>query len=229
MMIQAESIEAEAANARGRAGVMADDSVRVALEQLIRASGEGYAAVSRLLGRNPAYIQQFIKRGVPRRLSELDRRLIAGHFGVSEDLLGAPAAAPHPAPRVPAPLLAIAPLAAVSPDDPPLSFDAAMLRPLPDTRLGALAMHRLEGDSMAPTLLDGDLLLVDTADRAAPRDGLHVIASDGARLVKRLSVHPVTRRIAILSDNSAYPSFPDCDPGAVAILGRVIWVGRRLP
>ncbi|MFA9200485.1 MAG: DUF72 domain-containing protein, partial [Cypionkella sp.] len=34
--------------------------------------------------RNPTYIQQFIKRGVPRRLSEEDRRRLAAHFGVGE-------------------------------------------------------------------------------------------------------------------------------------------------
>ncbi len=208
---------------------MADDSVRAALEQLIRTSGEGYAAVSRLLGRNPAYIQQFIKRGVPRRLSEIDRRLIAGHFGVSEDLLGAPPVLPAEPVRAAADALVISYLGPRGPQEPPLLLDPALLRPLPPSRLGALAAHRIEGDGMAPTLTDGDMVLIDLDERSAPRDGLHLIDSDGALLVKRLSIHPVTRRIAILSDNSAYPSFPDCDPGGIAIVGRVVWLGRRLP
>lgn len=208
---------------------MADDSVRAALEQLIRTSGGGYAAISRLLGRNPAYIQQFIKRGVPRRLSELDRRLIAGHFGVSEDLLGAPLRPPVEPARSAAGTLVISFIGARAAPEPPLLVDPALLRPLPPGRLGALAAHRIEGDGMAPTLVDGDMVLIDLDEKAAPRDGLHLIDSDGALLVKRLSIHPVSRRIAILSDNSAYPSFPDCDPGGIAVVGRVIWVGRRLP
>lgn len=38
---------------------------RQALDDLIRERDETYAAVSRLLGRNSAYIQQYIKRGTP--------------------------------------------------------------------------------------------------------------------------------------------------------------------
>ena len=48
---------------------------RAALERLIEERGEDYAALSRLIGRNAAYIQQFIKRGTPKRLSEEDRRV----------------------------------------------------------------------------------------------------------------------------------------------------------
>ena len=63
-------------------------AIRRTLDELIRNSGDDYASLSRLLGRNPTYIQQFIKRGVPRRLSEEDRRRLALHFGVGERLLG---------------------------------------------------------------------------------------------------------------------------------------------
>lgn len=47
---------------------------RAELARLIAERREDYAGLSRLLGRNPAYIQQFIKRGVPRRLSRRQRR-----------------------------------------------------------------------------------------------------------------------------------------------------------
>ena len=38
-------------------------SVRRTLDELIRNSGDDYASLSRLLGRNPTYIQQFISAG----------------------------------------------------------------------------------------------------------------------------------------------------------------------
>ena len=53
------------------------EHVREELERLITKGGYGYAAVSRLLGRNPSYIQQFIKRGSPRILDPEDRKTLA--------------------------------------------------------------------------------------------------------------------------------------------------------
>ena len=67
------------------------DDVRTALDALIHERGEDYSAVSRLLGRNAAYIQQFIKRGTPRTLAEEDRRRLAAYFRVPEERLGGPA------------------------------------------------------------------------------------------------------------------------------------------
>ncbi|MFN3370321.1 MAG: helix-turn-helix transcriptional regulator [Sphingomonadaceae bacterium] len=207
---------------------MAEPGVRETLEDLIRRSGEGYAAISRMLGRNPAYIQQFIKRGVPRRLSEEDRRRIAAHFGVPEALLGAPIPSPasERAGPVSIPFLSTEPVAHPCP---PLQVDSRIVNRIAPTSEAVLVAHVIRGDAMAPTLADGDCVLIDTADRLCPRDGLHMIASDGGPVVKRLSIHPVTRRVAILSDNAAYPSYPDLPPDSIRILGRVVWVGRRLP
>src|SRR3954470_23702962 len=85
---------------------MAETDGRVALARLIEERGEDYAGLSRLLGRNAAYIQQFIKRGSPRRLAESDRRILARYFGVEEALLGAREADPGPGLR-PVPRLAV--------------------------------------------------------------------------------------------------------------------------
>ncbi len=50
---------------------------RAALARLIEERKEGFAGLSRLLGKNPAYVQQFIKRGPPRRLDAADVRSLA--------------------------------------------------------------------------------------------------------------------------------------------------------
>jgi hypothetical protein len=207
---------------------MTDLAVRQALDSLIRQSGKGYAEVSRLIGRNAAYVQQFIKRGVPRRLAEADRRSLAAHFGVPEAALGGPAdtsalvqpgSALHRSHEIPF-LLG---------QKQPLTVDGNLVARLHPAGAHALAALTLEGDSMAPTLLSGDQLLVDLTDSGPARDGIYVLDGDSAPMARRLSVNPVTHRIAILSDNAAYPSFPDCDAAGIRILGRVVWVGRTLP
>ena len=61
------------------------------IERLCAERGEDFAGLSRMLGRNPAYIQQFVRRGVPKRLKEAERRKLARYFAISESLLGGPA------------------------------------------------------------------------------------------------------------------------------------------
>src|SRR3712207_3257426 len=63
---------------------------RAVLERLCAERREDFAGLSRMLGRNPAYIQQFVRRGVPKRLKEEERRKLARYFSVSEELLGGP-------------------------------------------------------------------------------------------------------------------------------------------
>ncbi|QYE35802.1 MULTISPECIES: S24 family peptidase [Sphingosinicellaceae] len=225
---------------------MENVAIRQRLDALIAEHGEDYASLSRLIGRNPTYIQQFVKRGVPRRLSEDDRRKLAAHFGIAERLLGGPAdraghavmaragIASTPGDFVLIPHLDIGASAGSGAEPGPelpvavLAFQSSWVRGLASGRPEALSVIRVEGDSMLPTLADGDNILVDTDDRERLRDGIYVLRTDDALLVKRLSINPATRRLTIRSDNSAYPSWDDCDPATVAVIGRVVWVGRRL-
>lgn len=225
---------------------MTNDTARATLDALIQERGEDYAALSRLLGRNPTYIQQFIKRGVPRRLSETDRRLLAEHFDVPERMLGGPAdqagravhvgrAQPRTADDyvlVPSyDVRASAGPGAVPEAETPetsLAFQARWARSIASGGLDQLAVIRVDGDSMQPTLSHGDHILIDRSDRTRLRDGIYVLRNDDVLLVKRLSLNPVSNRINLISDNPNYPAWPDCAPDAIDVIGRVIWVGRRL-
>ena len=63
---------------------------RQRLLQLATARGVSLSALSDLIGRNSTYLQQFIRKGSPRKLEETDRRTLARFFGVDEAELGAP-------------------------------------------------------------------------------------------------------------------------------------------
>ncbi|MBO9579811.1 MAG: S24 family peptidase [Sphingobium sp.] len=224
---------------------MDGSDARANLDRLIRERGENYGAVSRLLGRNVAYIQQFVKRGTPRKLDEADRRLLARHFGVDERLLGAadadvaaPVATSHLRDRERefsvVPRLefgASAGAGALERDEAvagALAFDPRWLRAL-GVRQDMLSIIRVAGEAMAPTLSDGDDIMVDRSDAATRlRDGIYVLRMDDALMVKRLALTPRRGHVSIRSDNPLYPAFEDVALKDIALVGRVIWAGRRV-
>jgi len=190
------------------------------------------AALSALLGRNSAYLQQFVRKGSPRKLEEGDRRTLAHYFGVAEAELGAPAAeAPQPAndwaeiPRLAAAASAgPGALGAADCAFDTLRFSKAWLRQqgLDPARLSAIAVS---GDSMEPSLRDGDEILVE-ATTNPPRGAIHVVRLGESLLVKRLE-RPAPDRVVLLSENPAYPpvEVPAAD---VAVIGRVVWKSGRV-
>lgn len=82
------------------------------------------------------------------------------------------------------------------------------------------------GDSMAPTLEDSDLLLVDLSDPRFKHDGVYVIRRNNDLAVKRLQRRP-DGKLLIMSDNPAYTPVVVPVEG-VRIIGRVIWAAGRL-
>lgn len=63
------------------------DEIRRKISRLISEKGLNYAQVSLRIGKNIAYIQQFIKNGSPRRLGEVERRKLAQILNVDEQEL----------------------------------------------------------------------------------------------------------------------------------------------
>jgi phage repressor protein C with HTH and peptisase S24 domain len=210
---------------------------RQVLERLCNERGENFAALSRLIGRNDAYIQQYLRKGTPRQLGERERRTLARYFHIPESILGgmpddfeAEFGELVPVARVP--VRASAGPGAIPGDEsarPYFAFDPRWLKALTGSPASRLSLIRVEGDSMAPTLSAGDDILVDLADGPERlRDGIYVLRVDGALLVKRLAIHPVGRRVTVQSDNPAYGDLPDCGLDEIECIGRVIWTGRKI-
>ena len=211
--------------------------------QLVEAQGVSLSGLSTLLGRNPSYLQQFVRKGSPRKLEEGDRRTLARFFGIADSELGGgnehggeggatasytgqrkPQAEWADVPRLP--LGASAGPGAVSGGELPvgqLRFSARWLKThgLDAAMLSAI---EVEGDSMDPTLRDGDEILVDRTPRPL-RAGIHVLRLDDVLLVKR--VERAGDALRLISDNRAYPEIERA-AGEVEILGRVVWKGGRL-
>lgn len=211
--------------------------------------GISLAALSALLGRNSSYLQQFVRKGSPRKLEEGDRGTLARFFGVDDSelggveeksfglpegmagkLAGKGQGKPPRADWVDVPRLdldASAGPGAVALGEQAIGafrFSAAWLRGqgLDPRQLTAIAVA---GDSMEPTLRDGDEILVDRAPRAL-RDGIHVVRVGDSLLVKRIDLGR-PGRIGLISDNAAYRPI-EIAPEDVAVIGRVVWKSGRI-
>jgi phage repressor protein C with HTH and peptisase S24 domain len=107
-------------------------------------------------------------------------------------------------------------------------FAPGLLRELGVGRPAALSLIRVEGESMSPTLAHGDDILVDEDDAAARlRDGIYVLRVGEALIVKRVALTP-GGGLSILSDNPQSPGWENVDRASLAVIGRVVWAGRKL-
>lgn len=234
-------------NAESDAGI--DAGARLRLVDLAARRGVSLSALSALIGRNTTYLQQFVRKGSPRKLEENDRRTLAEFFGVPESDLGASvhggvlAPGKSAGPRVASGLRAS--VLAEWADIPRLPLGASAgpgtmpAEEIPSGRLrfsnrwlkgqglepAMLSVIEVEGDSMEPILRDGDEILVDRTPRPL-RAGIHVIRLDDVLLVKRLESAP-GGMVRIISDNPAYPRI-ERFLGEVELVGRVVWKGGRL-
>lgn len=107
-------------------------------------------------------------------------------------------------------------------------FEVDLLRSLTRTPAGRLAVIRVRGDSMQETLFNGDHVLVDLEQRHLAREGIYVINVEDRLQVKRITMHPKTKMLTVRSDNAKYPSYDDLTADDLAVVGRVIWLGRSV-
>lgn len=107
-------------------------------------------------------------------------------------------------------------------------FPLSWLRSITAANPDALAILTVAGDSMEPTLENGDQILIDRSVRHLGRDGLYVLSADNDTQVKRLSRDPRDRTVTISSDNPKAKSWSGVDEEMVHVLGRVLWLGRKV-
>lgn len=108
-----------------------------------------------------------------------------------------------------------------------IPFNRNFRRSLTNAGAESLFIARGDGDSMMPTLINDDMVLIDQTQRSITQsDRIWALRIEDAGLVKRVRVVP-GGEYELHSDN------PMIQPQRVKredvyVLGRVIWVGRRI-
>ena len=103
-------------------------------------------------------------------------------------------------------------------------FPASFVREQLHTSPGRLLVLDTTGDSMAPTVVSGERVIVDTGHKTPTPDGLYAIRDTfECIVVKRLQVVRSSRptRVKIISDNPNHPS-EEIPLGELEIVGKVL-------
>ncbi|MCA3359170.1 MAG: helix-turn-helix domain-containing protein [Roseomonas sp.] len=105
-----------------------------------------------------------------------------------------------------------------------IAFSESYLRQTLRRKPQNLALLTASGDSMDPTIRDGDLLLVDTSARRIEGSRIYVLAIGGALMVKRIQLR-LDGSVVVKSDNAVYESevVPADQTSSLNVLGEVIW------
>ncbi len=91
----------------------------------------------------------------------------------------------------------------------------------------ALVLIEITGDSMEPNIRSGDTVMIDQSQKDIVAGGIYAVGIDDVIMIKRLEKRP--GQLALISDNGAYDTvLIDGAAENVRVLGRVVWLGRRI-
>ncbi len=225
------------------------EDIKEKVGRLVAEKGLSYNYVSLKLGKNPSYLQKFVKEKSPKRLDEKFRKDLAILLDVDEQEL-------TDIPLIPTHLRATTTIAEkiVSIfDSDSVKIDVLDvtaccgdgIENLPEKVCGHwklpvsefksitsgnpnnIKMLRVQGDSMQPTINEGDWVWVDTSNNFIGSDGLYMIRMATGLAVKRLQSG--LNDVVIRSDNASYSDIT-ASVGEIQIVGKVVYIlnGRRV-
>lgn len=110
-----------------------------------------------------------------------------------------------------------------------LAFRADWVRHALGVQQSDLALISVKGDSMEPTLSNGDLILLDMHQGKVEDNAIYALQHNGTLLVKRIQ-RRLDGSVVVSSDNPRYEAevISAEDVEALRVVGRVVWAGRRM-
>ena len=233
------------------------DPVRLKVLKLIEDRDTDLKNASIAIGRNAAYLHQFVYRGSPKALSEDDREALAAHLECDpEDLKHKKKPSRKPRKKstsveervaastvagIPEGYLAIPEIDVRASAGPGALnegieetkemwfFPDPVIRHEFRARPEDLRMITIDGDSMEPLLSTGDRILIDVSQRIPVPPGIFVIWDGLGLVAKRIEHEPNSEppKVVIKSVNPDYETY-ERDAEEVNIIGRVVWAAKRL-
>ena len=105
------------------------------------------------------------------------------------------------------------------------SFRKDWVAKIATTRKNLVLMF-VQGDSMEPVIMDGDIVMIDRGRLDIHTGRIYAIGVSDTIMIKRLELLP-DQKVNVISDNKGYsPYIIGCD--TIRIIGQVIWFAREL-
>ena len=227
------------------------DPVRQKIKDLMWKNGLNMREASLAIGRNPAYMHQFLERGIPKALTFQDSTALAGRLGCDAAELRHKTIPKRKTwtrkPREKAATIPAAGLAFV----PEMEVEAAagpgalneefvsekarwylpegMIRHEADAKPESLRIMRVRGNSMEPDMSEDDRIVVDTARRIPATGEMFVLWDGNGLVVKRVETlpEPGPSRLRLISANPDYTPYT-CLAEDAHIVGKVVWALKRM-
>ena len=185
------------------------------------------AGLSRLLGKNHAYLHQFIWKGSPRELREKDMRMVLKALNGTLPATKTSQMVHIPQFNFRAGMGGGGIIDRETSDD-FLSLPRTYLEQMQLSSADLISID-VEGDSMSPTLESGDRIMINRSDKNPASGGVFAIHDSDALVVKRIERIPATNpvRLKLISDNPNHGTY-EVPADETNILGRVVWYARKL-
>jgi phage repressor protein C with HTH and peptisase S24 domain len=84
----------------------------------------------------------------------------------------------------------------------------------------------VEGESMTPTISDGDTVMIDMGRTRIKSGSIYALGIEDTIIVKRLE-YLVSGTIRIISDNRQEYAPYEANPQNIRIIGEVIWCAKQ--
>lgn len=218
------------------------DAVRKLIREIVDARDIKLAQLSRKIGKNHAYLQQYLNREIPITLPEEVRSRLAEELDIDETALGGKVLSidKKQGEATERAYLQI-PIRDVRASAGPGSlvegesvvgqwpFPRQYVRHFLSLSGSRLSIIEVKGDSMIPTLHSGDRVIVDHDDADVANPGVFAIYDGDATVVKRVEKVPGSEpaQIMLISDNPNHGRYSVLAE-QVNVAGRIVWFGRRL-
>lgn len=205
------------------------DNLRKKIENLLKERGISLASASVQIGKNSAYMHQFINKGSPVNLPEEQRIRLANILDVDEqELTDRPLLRPLKANSnsVNVEMLDVSACCGNGVDNFSEPVIGTWQMPLADYKAISFAqpenikLIKAVGDSMTPLIQDGDYVFVDTTNPNINSDGVYVLRLPTGLSIKRIQ-NGLSGDVIVRSDNPLYEPLT-AKLGDIRILGRVI-------